>query len=73
MATLRSTYVFKSEEDYNDAKEHIYRNMSSDYYDSNKIYFYGSYGSYYRIDIYSECSDPSLAASIIREHRGRYE
>ncbi len=72
MATRRSTYVFKTEEDYNDAKNHIYRNMSSDYYDSDKIYFYGSWGEEYRIDIYSECSDPSAAASIFREHRGKY-
>jgi len=80
MSTRRSTYVFPTEEDYNDAKDHVYREMSNDYYDSDKIYFYGYWGSCskfdwdscYRIDIYSECSDASEAASIFREHRGRY-
>lgn len=80
MSTRRSTYVFPSEEDFNDVKDHIYREMSDDYYDSNKLYFYGYWGSCskfdwekcYRIDIYSDCSNPEKAASIFREHRGKY-
>ncbi|MDH6357797.1 hypothetical protein [Parabacteroides sp. PF5-9] len=80
MSQRRSTYVFPSESDYNDAKDHIYRQMYGDYSDSNKIYFYGSWGSCsqfdwdtcYRIDIYSDCSDAVQAADIFREHRGRF-
>ena len=80
MAERRSTYVIEKEDDYNDARDHLYREMYHDYYDSNCLYFYGSYGSIsrfdwnssYRIDIYSDCSDASKAADIIREHRGRY-
>ncbi|NVO11911.1 MAG: hypothetical protein HXX16_18280 [Bacteroidales bacterium] len=80
MAERRSTYVFPTDSDYNDAKDHIYRLMSSDYGDSNKIYFYGSWGSCskfgwdncYRADICSDCSDAGMAADIFREHRGRF-
>ncbi len=80
MAERRSTYLLPTENDFNDVRDHLYREMQSDYYDSNKLYFYGSWGSCsrfdwdqcYRIDIYSDCSDPEYAASIIREHRGRY-
>lgn len=54
--------------------------MNYDYNDSDKLYFYGYWGSCskfdwercWRIDIYSDCSDPEKAASIFREHRGRY-
>lgn len=80
MASRRSTYVVRREEDYEDIKNHIYREMYHDYNDSNKIYFYGYWGSCsqfdwdtcYKIEIWSDCSDPELAASIIREHGGRY-
>lgn len=80
MAERRSTYVFPDVSDYEDAKDHIYREMYSDYNDDNKIYFYGYVGSCskfgwercYRIDIYSDCSDAPRAADIFREHRGRY-
>ena len=41
----RSTYVFPTEEDYNDAKEHIYQKMYSDYCDSNKIWFRDWWGA----------------------------
>ena len=37
--STRSTYVFPTEEDYNDAKEHIYQKMYYDYSDNNKIWF----------------------------------
>lgn len=80
MAERRSTYVFPNESDYEDARDHIYREMYSDYNDSDRIYFYGYWGSCskfdwercYRIDIYSDCSDAPHAADIFREHRGRY-
>lgn len=80
MATRRSSYLFYREEDYQDVKDHLYREMYSDYNDSNKIYFYGYYGNCsrfdwdqcYKIEIWSDCSDPIKAASIIKEHGGRY-
>lgn len=80
MATRRSTYVVRNEEDFQDIKDHIYREMNSDYSDSNKIYFYGFWGGCsrfdwdqcYKIEIWSDCTDPILAASIIKEHGGRY-
>jgi hypothetical protein len=54
--------------------------MYSDYHDSSKIYFCGSWGSCskfgwdscYRIDIYSDCSDAVKAADIFREHGGKF-
>lgn len=80
MATRRSTYVVRTEEAYNDIRDHIYRVMRDDYYDSNKIWFRDSWGSCsrfdwdycYRIEIWSDCTDPIMAASIIKEHGGRY-
>lgn len=80
MATKRSTYIFPTWNDFNSVKDHIYRLMQEDYNDDNKIYFYGSWGSYpelgwdecYRIDIYSDCTNPVLAASIFKEHNGRF-
>lgn len=80
MATRRSTYLLHREEDFQDVKDHLYREMYSDYNDSDKIYFYGYWGSCsrfdwdqcYKIEIWSDCSDPVKAASIIKEHGGRY-
>ncbi len=80
MATRRSTYVVRDEQDYEDIRDHIYREMYDDYSDSDKIYFYGSWGTCsrfdwdtcYKIEIWSDCSDPVRAASIIKEHGGRY-
>lgn len=80
MADRRSTYLFEKEQDYNDVRDHLYREMYSDYNNSNCVYFYGYWGSCskfdwdtcYRIDIYSDCSDAVRVADIIREHRGRY-
>lgn len=73
MADRRSTYVFGRYEDYEDAKEHLHEVMYHDYYDSDCIYDFGSWGSdCWRIDIYSECSDAPRAADILREHRGRW-
>ena len=72
MAERRSTYVFDRESDYEDAKNHLYREMYGDYQNSDCLYFCGWYGGEWRIDIYSECSDAPRAADIMREHRGRY-
>lgn len=80
MATYRSSYLFHSECDYQNAREHLYRCMSNDWNDSDKIYDYGFWGSCaefdwdqcYRIDIYSYCSNVELASSIMREHSGRF-
>lgn len=80
MANKRSTYLFSNEGDFQRAKDHIYRMMHDDYDDPNKIYFYGYWGACsdlewpkcYRVDIYSNCTNPELAASIFREHRGRF-
>lgn len=73
MADRRSTYVFERESDYEDAKNHLYDKMYSDYYDSDKIYFEGYYGGVYEISIMEDCSDPERVASICREHRGVYK
>ena len=80
MIVSRSTYVFPTEEDYNDVKEHIYQKMRDDYYDTNKIWFRDYWGTCSRFDweqcwricIEDDCTNPELAASIFREHRGRY-
>jgi hypothetical protein len=73
MADRRSTYVFSKEDSFNEAKDHIYRQMRGDYGDSNKIYFYGGWGSYgWRVDVYSGCSDALKAADIFREHGGKF-
>ena len=72
MSERRSTYVFERYEDFEEAKDHLYHAMRSDYGDDDCLYIYGWWGDCYRIDIYSDCSDPALAASIIREHRGKY-
>lgn len=80
MSTRRSTYLFQTEQDYEDARNHLYREMYSDYSSSDKIWFRG-YDGYcsrfdweksWRIEIWSDCSDSIKAADIIREHRGRY-
>lgn len=54
MATKRSTYLFSNEEDFNQAKKHLYHLMYEDYNDSDKIYFYGSWGSCYEFN-WDEC------------------
>ena len=72
MSERRSTYVFRNEDDYDEARDHLYRAMSSDYNDSNCLYFQGDWGGEYRIHIYSDCSDAVMAADIMREHRGKY-
>ena len=73
MARRRSTYFFPSEQQYEDAKNHLYDKMYQDYQDSDKLYFEGRYGDEYVISIMEYCSDPELAASLCREHRGVYK
>lgn len=68
--STRSTYEFSSREDFEEAKDHIYNKLNSDYYSSDRIYF-DSWN--YEIQIQDDCSDPELVASICREHRGRYK
>jgi hypothetical protein len=70
MATKLGGYLFKRESDYQAAKDALYNQMYSDYNDSDKIYFYGSYGSGYLIEIYGECSDPRLAGRICSTYNG---
>ncbi len=80
MAELRSIYVFRTESDYEEARDHLYREMYSDYSNSDCIYCRGSWGSCsqfnweqcWRIDIYSDCSDAPHAADIMKEHGGKY-
>lgn len=80
MAERRSTYLFEKENDYDDFRNHLYREMRDDYDDSDCVYFYGYWGgcssfdwdTCYRVDIMSNCSDAPRVADIIREHRGRY-
>lgn len=70
MAARRSTYFFPTERDYEQAKDHLYDNMYQDYQNSDKLYFEGRYGDEYVISIMEYCSDPEMAASLCREHRG---
>ena len=80
MADLRSIYVFRTESDYDEARDHLYREMYSDYNNSDCLYCRGYWGSCsqfnweqcWRIDIYSDCSDAPRAADIMREHGGKY-
>jgi len=80
MSQLRSTYVFERESDYEDFREHLYREMPDDYNDNDKVWCRGWWGSCsqfdwsecYRVEIYSECTDAPRVADLIREHRGRY-
>ena len=73
MSERISTYGFDRYEDYDEAKSHLYEMMPRDYRDSDCIYDYGSWGcDCWRIDIYSDCSDPQRVASICREHRGKW-
>jgi len=72
MASKIANYKFDSYQDYNAAMERLYNELPSDCRDSSKIYFYGSWGSEYKIEIYSECSNPALAYSICAANGGKY-
>jgi len=71
MATKLGSYIFSSEESYEAAKNSIRDQMYQDYNSSDKIYFYGRYGSDYLIEIYSDCSDSQLAGQICRTYGGK--
>lgn len=71
MATKLGGYIFSNSDSYEAAKNSLCNQMSSDYYNSDKIYFYGSYGSDYLIEIYSECSDTQLVGQICRTFGGK--
>ena len=65
----RSLYYFDNYEDYDAAGDHIVKKLPGEY--NNGVYFECS-GSTYKAEIYDNCSDPVLAASIIREHGGKF-
>jgi hypothetical protein len=71
MATKLGGYIFSNSDSYEAAKDSLYNQLYSDYRDSDKIYFYGSYGSDYLIEIYSDCSDAQLAGQICRTFGGK--
>jgi len=71
MVEKRGTFVFSSEDSYNDAKEHVFRQMHNDY-GFPKIEFTGKYRGEYRVDIWSGCSDVVKAADIIRKYGGKF-
>ena len=73
MATRRSTYFFSSEQDYENAKNDLHDKMYQDYQSPDKLYFEGWYGGEYVISIMEYCSNPELAASIMRDHGGAYK
>ncbi len=66
----RSLYYFDNYEDYDEAGTHIAQKMPGEY--NNGVYFESMGGSTYKAEIYDNCSDPGLAASIIREHGGKF-
>lgn len=65
----RSLYYFDSWEDYDEAGTHISQKLPGEY--NNGVYF-ESNGGTYKAEIYDNCSDPIGAASIIREHGGKF-
>ena len=80
MAERRSTYLFYDEQDYNNLKDTVYDKNSSLYYDSDKVYWYGSYGYYdghdrsWRVDLMDRLTQDELEWMVgrIREHNGHY-
>jgi len=60
------TYMFASEDSYNDARDRIFRQMHNDY-DFPKVEFTGRYMGEYRVCIWSRCSDAVKAAGILKE------
>ena len=55
----RSTYVFPTEEDYNDARDHIYQTMRDDYYDNSR-----SCSGRYVLSEQQSAPEPSLPAEF---------
>ena len=65
---LRSVYEFDYERDYEDAKDALRYHIGS-----NSSYTWDYSSSYYKIYIYDDCPDIAKAASICREHDGKYQ
>ena len=65
---VRSIYVFEKEADFEEVKDALYYHFGSyssstwDYYSSN-----------YEIYLYDDCPDIPKAASICKEHGGKYK
>jgi hypothetical protein len=66
----RSIYYFDNYEDYDAAGTHISQKMPGNY--NNGVYFESMGGDTYKAEIWDNCDDPILAASIIREHGGSF-
>ena len=66
----RSLYYFDRWEDYDAAGSHICQKLPGEY--NNGVYFEASGGDTFKAEIYDNCSNPILAASIIREHGGQF-
>jgi hypothetical protein len=68
MAELRSTYVFDRDEDFENVKDALSYHLGG--YSSSTWDYYSSYREIY---IYEDCSDITRAASICKEHGGKYK
>lgn len=75
-STLRSTYIFHNEQDYENAKNAIYYGNHDIY---NKLDWYGSSYSYnnecvWVVKLYDDLTQEELEWAVcrIREHRGQY-
>ena len=68
MADIRSIYVFDKNQDFEDAKDALTYHIGNYYY-SNWDYK----PSYNEIYIYEDCPDITKAASICKEHGGKYK
>jgi len=66
----RSLYYFDTWEDYDEAGTHISQKMPGEY--NNGVYFESIGGSTFKAEIYDNCSNPQLAASLIKEHGGKF-
>lgn len=66
--SVRSIYVFDKSDDFEEAKDALSYHLGS--YSS---YNWDYYSSNYEIYIYDECSDIIKAASICKEHGGKYK
>ena len=64
---LRSVYVFDNDSDFEDAKDALSYHLGS--YSSSTWDYYSSYREVY---IYDDCPDIAKAASICKEHGGKY-
>ena len=73
MSYRTSSYIFKSEKQYETAREQLYNMMYQDWRDPDKLYFDGWIGGgEYQISIMDGCSNPVDAARYCREQGGVY-